>query len=94
MSTNTDSNQPGKPDLNPPDKPVLIRMERVIEITGVSRATIYRGMKSDTFPHSIRTNMGSTAWVESEVYDRVTGQIDAFRAPGESFGGEHPDAPA
>ncbi len=61
------------------DKPVLIRVAQVMAITGVSRASIYKAMKRGVFPKPIKTNMGATAWVESEIYGYVHDQINTFR---------------
>ncbi len=66
-------------DQTQEDKPVLIRIAQVMAITGVSRASIYKAIKRGVFPKSIRTNMGATAWVESEIYGYVQNQISAFR---------------
>lgn len=66
-------------DLTQQDKPVLIRVAQVMAITGVSRASIYKAMKRGVFPKPIKTNMGATAWVESEIYGYVQNQISTFR---------------
>ena len=42
----------------------LIRLPRVIEITGRSRARIYEDIKSDIFPKPIKIGPRAVAWVE------------------------------
>lgn len=45
----------------------VIRMAQVIELTGLSRATIYRHMDKDIFPRPIRLGERSVGWIEEEV---------------------------
>ena len=47
----------------------LSRLPRVREITGMSRAGIYRAMDAGTFPKQIPIGDRCVAWVEEEVLD-------------------------
>ena len=45
----------------------LVRIREVIEMVGVSRATIYRWMDAGDFPRSIALDGNSIAWPEKSV---------------------------
>ena len=46
------------------------RLSRVMEETGLSRSTIYRMMKSGTFPKSrTMTSPKATIWLQSEIVE-------------------------
>ena len=45
----------------------FLRIRRVMERTGLSRATIYRKVRSKTFPSSRRLGSSCVGWYESEV---------------------------
>ena len=45
----------------------FIRVGTLIEITGLSRRTIYRKMKRGEFPHSVKLSASAVGWRESEV---------------------------
>ncbi|ENS0905421.1 AlpA family phage regulatory protein [Escherichia coli] len=49
----------------------LIKLPRVIEITGKSRARIYDDIKSDTFPKPIKIGPRAVAWIEEEIIDWI-----------------------
>ena len=60
-----------------------VRLPRVCELTGVSRATIWRWVKNDqSFPQPFSLSEGVTVWYEGEVLQwldekkeqRVTGK--------------------
>jgi len=46
---------------------MLIRLKEVIEVTGVSKSTIYRWMSEGEFPKQIPLGKRSSAWVKEEV---------------------------
>ncbi|MBZ2210127.1 AlpA family transcriptional regulator [Massilia sp. R798] len=60
----------------------LIRIDEVIEITGLSRAAVYRMIQKGEFPRQVRLSVRSSAWVLQEVrewaFSRVspTGLVD------------------
>lgn len=47
----------------------ILRMRRVIELVGLSRATIYRAMKESRFPQSVQLGPNSVGWLEHEVVE-------------------------
>ena len=47
----------------------FMRMREVIEMVGVSRATIYRWMDAGDFPRSIALGGNSIAWSEKSVQE-------------------------
>ncbi|MEW5561566.1 AlpA family transcriptional regulator [Enterobacter asburiae] len=49
----------------------LIRLPKVIEITGKSRTRIYEDMKVNLFPKAIKTGPRSVAWVEQEIAEWI-----------------------
>ena len=53
----------------------FMRMRDVIEMVGVSRATIYRWMDADGFPRSIALGGNSIAWSEKSVQEWMESRI-------------------
>jgi prophage regulatory protein len=49
--------------------PSVLRLNDVIKITGLSRSTIYRSMKSEVFPQSIHLSPGRIVWLESDILE-------------------------
>jgi len=45
----------------------LLRIREIMDITGLSRMTIYRMEKTGDFPNRRRLGMNSVAWIEGEV---------------------------
>ena len=45
----------------------FIRIRRVIERTGLSRATIYRKIRRDAFPQPRQLSPNCVGWYESEI---------------------------
>ncbi|WML90857.1 AlpA family transcriptional regulator [Thiothrix lacustris] len=56
----------------------LIRLPEVIQMTGISRTTVYEYIKRGTFPKSYRLATRLTAWKLSEI----TAWIDSRRHVG------------
>ena len=48
-------------------QPALLSKAQVIEITTLSHTTIWRMMKSGTFPKSVKASMGRVAWRKSDI---------------------------
>ena len=48
-----------------------LRISEVVELTGVSRATIYRWQQLGHFPQRRQIGPGSVGYVESEVRDWI-----------------------
>ena len=53
----------------------FMRMREVIEMVGVSRATIYRWMDAGDFPRSIALGGNSIAWSEKSVQEWMESRI-------------------
>ena len=47
----------------------IIRLPKILEITGLSKGSIYLKMKNGEFPKSVALGPNSTGWIESEVSD-------------------------
>ena len=45
----------------------IIRLREVIHRTGLSKATIYRMIKSGRFPEALRLGKRATGWREDEI---------------------------
>lgn len=56
-------------------RPRILRLSEVIQITGLSRSTIYQYMEDGKFPKPIKLGSHSVGWVDSEVYDWVNQRI-------------------
>jgi prophage regulatory protein len=68
-------------ETNIPDR--ILRLNAVLDRTGLSRSTLYRKMDSGTFPKSLKISTRCAGWRESAVnawmrnpifYDARTGQ--------------------
>jgi prophage regulatory protein len=49
----------------------LLRIRQVIQVTGLSRMTIYRMELAGKFPRRRRLNENSVAWLETDISDWV-----------------------
>ena len=49
----------------------LMRLPEVVQLTGVSRSTIYRWMENGEFPRQISLGANTVAWLESDVEDWI-----------------------
>lgn len=64
----------------------ILRLKQVIELTGLSRSTIYDLLNSKstrhdtTFPKSIKLTECSVGWVEREVYEWIDSRVAKSRA--------------
>ena len=54
----------------------LIRLRDVMHKTGMKRAWIYKLMKRNQFPQSIKLGIRSVAWVESEIDEWISEKIN------------------
>jgi len=55
---------------------VLLKIQKVIEITTLSRSTIYRLVESGKFPRPVKLTTRTIGWVEEEVRDFLQEKID------------------
>lgn len=49
----------------------IIRIREVMALTGLSRSSIYLGIKQRTFPGQLKLSVRSSGWLRSEVIDWV-----------------------
>jgi prophage regulatory protein len=52
-------------DLQPPDR--ILRINTVLERTGLTRSTLYRKIERGTFPQQIKLSERCAGWRESAV---------------------------
>ena len=45
----------------------ILKLNEVIDVTGLSRSAIYHRMKHDDFPRSIPLGLRSVGWSEEEI---------------------------
>ena len=55
--------------------PRILRLPKVIELTGLARSTIYHKIAEETFPPPIKLSKRASGWLESEVNDWIESQI-------------------
>lgn len=54
----------------------LIRLNEVIDSTGLSRSTLYRFISEGIFPKPVPLGDRSVGWVDSEVHDWILARIE------------------
>ena len=57
----------------------VLRLPAVKNRTGLSRSTIYMRIQDGTFPHQINLGARAVGWLESEINDWLTQQIEKSR---------------
>jgi len=62
----------------------LLRLPEVMNMTGLSRATLYRRIQEGTFPRSVSLGGRSVAWVDEEVCCWMQDRIDERGLPDNS----------
>jgi len=64
--------------------PSVMRMNAVIQCTGLSRATIYRLMGLNQFPRSFKIGTAASGWLDTEVREwvneRASSRLTATRS--------------
>lgn len=55
---------------------MILRLNEVKKITGISRSSIYRKIAIGAFPLPIRLGKCSIGWVESEIAEWIQQQIE------------------
>lgn len=53
----------------------IIRISKVMDMTGMKRSTIYHHIKNGTFPRPIRIAARSSGWIASEVNEWIESKI-------------------
>ena len=52
-------------------RPRFVRLPEVVQLTGVSRSTIYRWMANGEFPKQVSLGGNTVAWLEAEIEDWI-----------------------
>lgn len=55
----------------------LLPMTRVIEITSLSKSTVWRALRAGEFPRPIRLSARRLAWVAADIEAWVAGRVAA-----------------
>lgn len=58
----------------------MMNINDVVNVTGISRATIYRQMEAGEFPQRVRISGGRVSWRESEIQEWIRLGADQWRA--------------
>ena len=53
----------------------ILRLKQVLELTGLSRSTLYLYIQKQQFPSQVRLGEKIVGWVEDEVIDWIRGRI-------------------
>lgn len=59
--------EPHSPTIHPGRCMRMLRLRRVLEITGLGKTTIYQLQAEGSFPKRVQLTVHSVAWVEEEV---------------------------
>ncbi len=54
----------------------ILKLKQVVEMTSLSRSTIYDRMGKGTFPSSVNLGARAVGWLESEINDWI---VDCLR---------------
>ncbi len=57
----------------------ILRLPTVLDRTGLSRTTIYQRQADGQFPKSVSLGARSVGWIEAEVEEWITRQIEQSR---------------
>jgi prophage regulatory protein len=79
----------GTPQSECPMK--LLRIDALIEITGLSRMTVYRMEKRGEFPNRRRLGANSVAWIEEEVDSWIAARPAIAQTSGRSSSSRNPE---
>ena len=60
----------------------ILKLPEVIQVTGLSRSTIYVRMKEKTFPDHVQLGKRSVGWLEKEVQGWLDQRICESREEG------------
>jgi len=62
------------------ENPRFLRLNQVVEKTGISRSTVYLYLKQGRFPEPVHLSERLVAWVESEIDNWMKERIAARKA--------------
>ena len=57
----------------------ILRLKSVIEMTGLSRSTIYLRMEQGNFPQQINLGSRAVGWISSEIKEWIEERISESR---------------
>lgn len=60
-------------------QPKLLRLPEVKDITGLSKSTIYARITEGTFPKQVPIGPRLVVWIESDIQEWISQQIQAAR---------------
>ena len=58
---------------------VLLRLNKVKEITGLSRSSLYQMMDRGLFPRSINIGSRAIAWTDQSIQEWIESRINASK---------------
>lgn len=58
----------------------LIRIADVVKLCATSRASVYRAIRRGKFPAPVKTFMGASRWVRSEIEQWIAERVQAREA--------------
>ena len=58
----------------------MLRLPSVIELTGLSRSSIYLRMKNKVFPQSISLGDRAIAWLESDIEQWIEEKVSLAKS--------------
>jgi prophage regulatory protein len=54
----------------------ILRLDQVVEVTGIPRSTLYRYVKNRQFPAQVKLGQKIVGWVEEEVVAWIKNKIE------------------
>ena len=54
----------------------FLRLNQVLDKTGLKRSQVYTCMKTEDFPKSVKIGPASVAWLESEIDEWINAKIN------------------
>ena len=57
----------------------ILRLPDVVQLTGLSRSSIYLRMANREFPESVSLGGRAVGWVEQDVHDWIADKIEQSR---------------
>ena len=66
--------------MAPHNGPRILRLNAVLDLTGLSRSTLYRKIESGTFPRQLHISERCIGWRESDIQTWLGNPADYSRA--------------
>ena len=67
----------------------ILRLNNVKARTGLSRSTIYERIKEGDFPAQVSLGPRAVGWLESDINDWISAQVERSRATRQSPQNDH-----